>query len=575
MISRRILVPLAVLGMVRCSPAHAPTRGAATPSAPSAAAIAVAFTRLTREPAPVAKKAGTKIVFHDVRLDETDALLPAFDVDAPLAHAAALGFRAFADIPPAKNGYKPYFFVSMFAPTADETFAPYMKWFANPTGLSAMLVRSGVRWYAWSGDRKPLDDARALVDHVLAHGLSGAKDDWARVPFASAEAGELEIRGGDDAKHCEDKTACGRGDGRGVLEPDKIGEFGHALVLMNRFTGEKKYLEAAIACADALASHVTPGDDEHSPWPFRVDAATGKKVREAYTTNWVFTLEFFDALGAAGAANDAHRNARAIAWAWLMKHPVVTNLWQAFFEDIPIFPKPGLNPNQYSAGETARYLLDHPSDDPDAIVHARSILSWIDRTFTVDVDSPIGITPGHWYGAEVLSEQGADMAKMGSHTARFASVLARLYEATNEVDLRARARRSFAWATYCIDPRGVVKVGPDDREGYWFSDGYGDYLIHFLDGMASVPAWAPRGEAHVLRTNDVLVDVAYERAALRYRGTSAGVESIRVPGAPRVTIDGVEVRAGESAAVVTEAIPEGGALVTIRRATARSVSVTW
>jgi hypothetical protein len=155
---------------------------------------------------------------------------------------------------------------------------------------------------------------------------------------------------------------------------------------------------------------------------------------------------------------------------------------------------------------------------------------------------------------------------MGSHTARYASVLARLYEATGEPSLRARARRAFAWASYCIDARGLVKVGPDDREGYWFSDGYGDYLVHFLDGIAAVPAWAPPGEAHVLRTSDVLADVTYGARSLRYRGTSLGREQIRLPSPP------TRVEGGEHA---DEAMPDGGALVTVRRPSAGEITIEW
>ena len=55
---------------------------------------------------------------------------------------------------------------------------------------------------------------------------------------------------------------------------------------------------------------------------------------------------------------------------------------------------------------------------------------------------------GNQWGAEVISEQETDLAKMGSHTSRYASVLAALYDKTKEPALRERAYRSFNWATY-------------------------------------------------------------------------------------------------------------------------------
>jgi hypothetical protein len=565
----RSSIALGYLVLAGCAPARCGRQ-----SAESVAPIS----RLAAEPAPTAVRTpGERIVFHAVRLDERGLLLPAREGDAPFAEVAARGFGAFAKIPDAPNGKKPYFSAAMFSPgEGGFDFTPHT-WLNNPTGLSAMLVRSSLHWYAYSGDRAPIDASRALVDHVLAHGLTQEGDAWSRVPYASANPGELEYRGGEDAKFCDDHDACGRGDGRGFLEPDKIGEFGHALVQLHRFTGEARYLEAAIRCADQLAAHVEPGDAQKSPWPFRVDAATGKIVRERYTSNWVLTIALFDELQALGKATDAHRAARDTALAWLLKYPVQTMHWQAYFEDIPIYAMPGTNPNQYSAGETARWLLDHPERDPDAIAHARAIVAWIEKTFAGDVDAPkVGKTPGHWYGAEVISEQGADMAKMGSHTARHASVLARLYEATGDASLRERARRSFAWATYCIDDRGVVKVGPDDREGYWFSDGYGDYLIHFLEGIASVPAWAPAGEAHVLRTRAPIVDVAYPKGAVRYRGVAAGTEEIRVPKEPTsVRVGGVTLARNGAGYPEITPMPAGGALVRLKRDAAGEVSIEW
>lgn len=485
--------------------------------------------RWTREPSTVARTA-EPLVFHPVLLDAHDAILPWPRVDAPFDRVASLGWRAFVDMPDAPNGKPPYFSAAMFD---GASFAP-AGWLQNPPGLAAMLIRSTVRWRAYSGDGAPLAKTRLFVDHVLAHGLTEESGAWSRVPYASANGGELEYRGGDDTTYCEKKDACGRGDGRGFLEPDKIGELGHALVVLFEATGEARYLETAIHFADELARHVQTGDAKHSPWPFRVDAKTGTIVREPYGSNVIFAVMLFEELARLGKASEAHGRARDLAWNWLLAFPVKTHHWQAFFEDIPIHLEPGTNPNQYSAGETARYLLAHPERDPSYRAHVESILGWVVRTFAVDVEVEGKKTPGRFFGAEAISEQKADMAKMGSHTARFGSILALLYEKTLDPHLRARAYRSLSWATYCIDDKGVVKVGPDDREGYWFSDGYGDYLPHFVDAMAAVPAWAPSGEPHLLRSSSVVTDVAYDAKTIRYSAFDAsGTEELRLPAKPR------------------------------------------
>ena len=61
----------------------------------------------------------------------------------------------------------------------------------------------------------------------------------------------------------------------------------------------------------------------------------------------------------------------------------------------------------------------------------------------------------------------------------------------------------------------AVRAGPIDQS-LWFSDGYGDYIRHFLAGMASVPEWAPAGQSHVLRSSSVITNVKYESQELSY-----------------------------------------------------------
>jgi hypothetical protein len=114
-----------------------------------------------------------------------------------------------------------------------------------------------------------------------------------------------------------------------------------------------------------------------------------------------------------------------------------------------------------------------------------------------------------------VSEQVEYMYKMGSHTARFASVQALLHEKTGDAAAREKAFRSFNWASYMCDRRGVVRVGPVESS-HWFSDGYGDYIRHFMAGMGAVPEWAPPGEDHLVRSSSVVTEVAYRPRAVRY-----------------------------------------------------------
>jgi hypothetical protein len=426
-------------------------------------------------------------------------------------------------VPVETNGLKVYLVHSTFDPSTLRG----TDWPHNPAGLYAMFLDSALAYYAYSGDTVALDRVREMLEYQLAHGTTPAGWEWASVPYASSDAGATEYFGADDVKYCEKAPpgsgACGRGDGHFAIQPDKVGELGVGYLKFYELTGEAKYRDAALACANALAAHVRPGDVSHSPWPFRVFAHTND-IREEYTAHVIANVRLFGEMIRLGLGNSAsYQGARRLAWDWLMKYPIRNNLWGAYFEDVPIDTNLR-NWNQYSAGETARYLLQHPETDPGWKAHAGDLLSWIERTFAVDVPA----TPqyrwvqqepvqyGKQWGVNVISEQTVeDMDKMGSHTSRYASLCALYYEKTGDESFRERAFRSFNWATYMAQEDGLITEAMAESE-FWYSDGYADYIRHFLAGMGSVPGWAPPGENHLLRSSSVVRKVKYGPRELRY-----------------------------------------------------------
>ena len=112
------------------------------------------------------------------------------------------------------------------------------------------------------------------------------------------------------------------------------------------------------------------------------------------------------------------------------------------------------------------------------------------------------------------------MNKMGSHTSRYASINALWYELTGDSEAKEKAFRSFNWASYMCRENGWVNVGPVDQS-LWFSDGYGDYIRHFIAGMASVPEWAPDGQTHLLRSTSLITSVSYRADGVRYSARDA------------------------------------------------------
>lgn len=463
-----------------------------------------------------------RLLWHEVRLDDQGRLLSWVEGNAPYDRVIRLAWEAFKQLPVQPNGYRTYFTHPVFYGPNDPDHPLYSgRWWAhNPASLFAMLTDSALLYHAYSGDRVVLERVREMLDHSLAHGRTRATDAWSLVPYACSDPGELTYRGANDTLYCfqEDFTPCGRGDGIGFLEPDKVGELGHAYLLFHEATLEPRYLEAALRCADALARHVRPGSESSSPWPFRVDAFSGTRIREDYTAHVLGPIRLFDELIRLRLGRvKEYRRARDLAWPWLMTYPVRNQVWTQYFEDVLTYPDYRFNRNQYAALETARYLLQHPELDRHALRHARRILDWVAGFFAIDSVTMAGLPEkGSQWGAEVVSEQVNDMDKMSSHTARFASVLALWSEVTGDASARARAFRSFNWATYSTRTNGLVKTSIDEGTGYWFSDGYGDYMRHFQRGMASVPEWAPADADHLLGSTSVVREIRYGATEIYY-----------------------------------------------------------
>lgn len=384
-------------------------------------------------------------------------------------------------------------------------------WLHNPAGMFAMFVDAATSYYPYSGDRRVLDLARGLLDYQRAHGTTPANWEWGGVPYASSDPGATEFRGGHDFLFVRHGTDWGRGDGYGATEPDKVGELGMGYLKFYELTGETVYRDAALACANALARHVRPGDDQHSPWPFRV-FAEDDTVREEYSANVIGPVRLLDELVRLSLGDvPAYRRARQTAWTWLMAYPMKNQIWHGYFEDIPTFEKL-TNFNQYSPMETARYILLHPEYDPNWKADVPALIQWVERTLGPDVPNE----PGMQWGAQTISEQIDDTHKMGSHTSRYASVNALWYEKTGDAAAKEKAFRSFNWATYMCHENGAVNDLAVEDQTVWFSDGYGDYVRHFMAGLGSVPEWAPPGETHLLRSSSVVRKVRYAARELSY-----------------------------------------------------------
>ncbi len=461
------------------------------------------------------------------------------------------------------NGLKAFFTYCCLEPESLQARA----WPHNPAGLYGMFADSAAAYYAYSGDHAVVELVQALLDHQLAHGTTPSEWTWGGVPYSSSDHGATEYRGAHDSRYNPKRP--GPGDGVGVIEPDKVGELGYGYLKFYELTGEVRYRDAAISCANALARHVRPGDETHSPWPFRVYAETNV-AREEYSANVIGPVRLFDELARLSLGEVAsYRRARETTWKWLMACPMRNNRWSGYFEDVYIFDKP-VNFNQYSAMETARYILQHPEYDPQWRTHIPGLIQWVEKTFVVEAPRE----PAVQWGANAVSEQIADMNKMGSHTSRYASVNALWYAETGDAAAKEKAFRSFNWASYMCREDGEVLVGPVDQS-IWFSDGYGDYIRHFMAGLGAVPEWAPPGENHLLRSTSVVESVSYLPGEVSYRTFDKNsTEVLRLNFVPRQVVgDGERLPRRKDLARPGWTLDEKLGVVKIRHARSRDVRV--
>jgi len=449
------------------------------------AVVAVAITGA----AVSARTVPERLVFHDIQVDAAGRILPWYSPKPSVAYDQAIRavWRFWNGMPVCPNGVRYFMQHQVWKPGEQDQ-----------RGLGgdqlAMALSSWTLLHGYLGDPAIVNNMRYMADYYLAHGLSSPEAKWPHLPFpynTDLHSGSLD----------GDMRA-----GKGFLQPDKAASFGAELVTLAKVTGDTKYLAAAARIADTLAAHVMPGDADRSPWPYRVHAdgttkPTDPKVWAAYTSNWTCALRLFESLKPFGRGETAqHDRARALVSAWLAEYPMKTNNWGPFFEDIVEYSNTAIN-----AGTMAQYLLEDPRRDPDWQLHARAILNWVERTLANDEFTAYGVTP--------IDEQTAYKVPGNSHTARHASLELMYAARSGDTTRKEQQIRRLNWATYMVDADGRNQYPRDD---VWLTDGYGDYIRHYLRAMEAAPELAPDDQNHLLGTTSVIQSIEYTPERITY-----------------------------------------------------------
>jgi len=484
-----------------------------------------------------------QLPWHTAVLDGQGRLLAWYEPDKNLGydHVLRLGWDFIEHKVPTdsrhKTGLKIYLINSVF----DDNTLQGSNWQHNPAMVFGSFVDSVAAWYPYSGDEEAIRAVREMLDYELAHGTTPADWEWPGVPFATS---------------CDDEREYGRcvqnmpREFYGGIETDKLGELGTGYALFYEMTGDRKYLDAAQRCAEALAKHVRPGDANHTPWPFRVNAHTGEVLDgEEYGGIIASSLRLFDELIRLQAGDtSAYQKARNLAWKWVLNQPLnrrspANDRWSGYFEDVA---KNQENVNQAAPTYTAYYILTRPdlaAIDKDWSNRVGHLIDWVRRR----------LGRGPFWGAWAIDEQGpppdymgcCSRAGLGSDTSRWAAINAMYYEKTGDAQAREDAFRSLNYATYFALSDGRISCCGQGFGGqFWFSDGYSDYLRHFVWAMGAIPEFAPKGEDHILRSDSVVQQVTYVASSVKYRTFDrASTEVLRLRFKPsRVTAGGTALR---------------------------------
>jgi O-glycosyl hydrolase len=388
-------------------------------------------------------------------------------------------------------------------------------------------------YYAYTGDSGVMKIIRDFVDYTIEHGTSPAEFAWPGFPYTTTNAGDTLFRGFTSA-------------GRFVLheiQVDHAGEMGLTYYRMYLYTGEGKYLSAALNVANVLAKNARTGNKEQSVWPYRVVMDDGR-VTAPYGANWTGCYMLLDNLIKANIGNvQTFKDARDKARDFILQYPMKTGYWTDGHSDTDI--KSNTYKSNLSASNAALCLFDYPDLDPDWKSDVPRLIKWTEDNFVFRTAPG---EPSTMWGANIVGEQDSFNFKMDYQTARYAAECARWYAVSGDESYKEKAFRSLNWVTYCNDSTGMAFESPVSKGILsWWSDCYGECPRMFYHAFAAVPEWAPPLENHILYSEGILRNVKYAEKQVKYTATSSnGIEYLRLSFKPdRVTINGKDIPAGK------------------------------
>jgi hypothetical protein len=439
---------------------------------------------------------GELLIYHPIQTDKEGNIIPWYNADPAIAydHGLRIVWNFWFNMRRDMNGLPYYMNHQVWNKDIDD-----------PRGIGGdqfmMAISSWRLLYAYMGDENIKANIYFLAGYYLTHGLSPGNCKWPDIPFPYNTLIYSGIYDGDMRN------------GKDVAQPDKAGSLGLELVHVYKIKNDPVFLNAAVKIANTLAAKTQTGTADHSPLPFKVNVFTGKTVllnlqggigkstdTACYTSNLTPTLQlFFDLIQLHEGDVAAYKTAADKILSWLKKYPIQNNKWGPFFEDVAEWSQ-----TQINAMTCARYMMEHSKYFPEWKKQVKDIINWVHSNFAND----------KWkkYGVIVTNEQSVYPVPGNSHSARQAADELLYTYLTEDTSLYTNAIRELNWATYAVDFDGKNCFPTDEP---WLTDGYGDYIRHYLRAMAIFPMLAP-AEDHILSTTSVIQQADYKDHFKKY-----------------------------------------------------------
>ncbi len=245
-----------------------------------------------------------------------------------------------------------------------------------------------------------------------------------------------------------------------------------------------------------------------------------------YTSNWTGTIMLFEELAKLDTAKRRkYKSSSVTLLNWMKEYPLKTNKWGPFFEDIP-----GWSDTQTNAISFAMFILQHRDIFPSWKEDVRGIIDWTYKE--------LGNHEYEKYKVTVMNEQTVYRVPGNSHSSRQASVELMYGALSGDTTFEENAIRTLNWATYTVASDGRNRYIRDD---IWLTDGYGDYIRHYLRAMVVKPELAPAGENHLLGSSSVIISIIYSNGSVKYETfDKESVDVLRLNSKPsRVIADGI------------------------------------